>query len=208
MLQGCPLSGLSLVWVVCSHIIVEPWLLLECQWVELTFRLTGCEEWLRLQLMGCFVGSWPQGANSFKQGSGACRVYLLGVPFLELTGWCSAVVWSWLPGVLVLGLLGRDSGAGPDQETQGPLVGSTKWSAVCSCQCWALRQLGKTVLPWVLGLGPLNERYRVYWGQCCLFRVCGHLRDFRQVYSRVRSWPLVRNHHWNRLGPLHELGGL
>lgn len=42
---------------VCSTVIVEPQLLLACQWMGLTLRLTGYEKWPRLQQISFCAGT-------------------------------------------------------------------------------------------------------------------------------------------------------
>lgn len=63
-------------------------------------------------------------------GSGTWQDHPLGVPFVVLIGWCSVVIGSQTPGVLVLGPLGRGSGADQGQPlpvtSSGYLIGATK----------------------------------------------------------------------------------
>ena len=59
VLQEYPLCGLC--------VLVEPWLLLACQWVWLTLRVTGCENWPWVQHTSCCVGIEPMACVSPQQ---------------------------------------------------------------------------------------------------------------------------------------------
>lgn len=114
--SSCPLSPVSAVslitWAgcsrivpcvicVCSPVIVEPCLLLACQWVELTLRMTACENWPHPQhrTLRCeWVSS--HGVGFTPVDFGACQDHLLSVLLVSLTVWCSVVVRSWRPSVL------------------------------------------------------------------------------------------------------------
>lgn len=87
LLQECPLCG-----CVCPPIVVEPCLLLTCQWVELTHRLTDYEYWPQPQHTNCCAGADPTEWDFAPVGSGAYQNHILGMLFVELIGWCSVVV--------------------------------------------------------------------------------------------------------------------
>lgn len=109
--SSCPLSPVSAVslitWAGCSRIvpcvicvcppvIVEPCSLLACQWVELTLRMTACENWPHPQhrTLRCeWVSS--HGVGFTPVDFGACQDRLLSVLLVSLTVWCSVVVRSW-----------------------------------------------------------------------------------------------------------------
>ena len=97
---------------MCPHAVVEPWLLLACQWVG----LTGCEEWPWLQW-----GKYFMGVDTMKWDSLLVGFWcLLSVPlgkfsFVELVSLCSGVVWSQPLHVLVVGFLESVSHAGQVQ---------------------------------------------------------------------------------------------
>lgn len=124
--------------------VVEPWLLLVCQWVGLTLRLTGFEDWIYPQCPSCCVENDPQR-----------RICLSGIlcvlrpPFgCAASGanlvvfWC---VWSWLLGVFFLVPVGRRSHTGWFQPclwlAWDYLADAIKLYAVDRCLCWAWKHV-------------------------------------------------------------------
>ena len=135
----CPV-GVSCIDHVRPPFVVEPWLLFACQWVGLTLRLTGCEDWTQL----------PWELNTWSRIC-PCRVLVL----METTLWVlmggaslwykagCQVCWFW-------SLLGR---AQMQTEVshclcsaQGHLVGAMGCFSLGSSLCWAQRHIGDATL--------------------------------------------------------------
>ena len=87
---------------VCLPGVVEPWLLLAGQWEGFTPRPICYGDWPQLQQRSCYTATDPMEQDSLQQGSHAHWVYPLSVFLMEVVGWCSSTVWSWLLGALAL----------------------------------------------------------------------------------------------------------
>lgn len=82
-------SSVSCVSGMCPPVVVDLWLLLSRQWVGLTLRLTGSEDWPSPQRTVCCGGADPTERDSPRQG-------LLPA---ETTLWVCCL-WSWPGGAL------------------------------------------------------------------------------------------------------------
>ena len=120
-------KGIPCVGCVYSPVVVEPWFLLEHQWMRLTLRLIGWETWPWLQWTSCCVGADPMEQDLLWWDSGAYWVCPLGVLFVEVVQGSS--------GVLIPGLLGKGLGQ-PMAAAAFALPGAiwaTKWSTDSTC---------------------------------------------------------------------------
>ena len=155
------------VWppVVTDVLIVVGWFL----------RMIVCEDWPWIEERSCCAGSDPMEKDSLWQWSGACPV---GVLFVEVFGWSSGIVWSWPPGVLVLGPLEMSFDAGQCQLLPVLCLGPLGMSYKVICR-WLPLVLVLDVserdyaanwgqLPLVPGLGLFSKWYGVCWGQMLL----------------------------------------
>lgn len=53
----CP-RGIPCMSCICPALVIEPWLLLQCQWEGLIRRLTGCEKWPWIQMVAQGLTPW------------------------------------------------------------------------------------------------------------------------------------------------------
>lgn len=113
---------------MCPPVIVELWLLWTC-WVELTLKLTSCEDWSQLQMI------WYvrlQRAESLWWVSHACWGHPLGVSVVEPLGRGSGAGLVWLPLVLALRPLCRSY--------------NVSWAEAGCCFCLAWGCLGRVMM--------------------------------------------------------------
>lgn len=152
--SGC-FRRITFVICVCPLVIVEPWLLLACQWVRLSLKLTGYDIWPDLQLIGCYSEALPYWLRFTPAGSRVCWDCPLCVQLVGLFEQCSVVVWSQAPSVLVLGPLQRDFSACP-----GHTLLVTIW--------WLSSKSYKVILSFslpVISLEACKKDHNTNWGQ-------------------------------------------
>lgn len=133
---GAP--DMSLVWVVYALLLL---LRLGCCW-QVRSRIDSQADWLWGSAMTTVFELCAK-AEPMEWDSPipwSCHNNLLVVPLVELIGWCSIVVWSQPPVVLVLRSFQRGSGQVKVSHflwlAWGYLVGDTKQSVVGSYLCW------------------------------------------------------------------------
>lgn len=151
MVLGGPISlitwagyfrGVPCVCCVCPVIVVRRQLLLACQWVGLTLRLT------MTTVDNLLCGDWSHGVRFTLQNSGAIWVLPLGAS-VELSGFLvhsevgHGVCWFWsffwrapVQAKVSICLY----------QIWGHLVGATEWHVVGCHSCWVWRHLDEAIL--------------------------------------------------------------
>ena len=112
--------------VSCVHppVLVEPWLLLACQWEGFTPRPVGWENWVLLHQRSFCAEINPLEQSLLQQGSGACWVCPLSVLLVEgVCWWCFNVVWSYPLGALAA----RPPGTCRPRSTTACVLSKATW---------------------------------------------------------------------------------